>query len=98
MEDSRGKSPAFEVVRNIALGIQLCNGDAYKLFSLVVFNPRYDNGCFKFILKIFFFFTGFSHMVGNCPWVGPGKPHLPLGLRGKDGGCARVTAWEYQTT
>ena len=65
MEDSRGKSPAFEVVRNIALGIQLCNGDAYKLFSLVVFNPRYDNGCFKFILKIFFF-TGFSHMVGNC--------------------------------
>ena len=26
------------------------------------------------------------------PWVGPGKPNLPLGLRGKAGGCARVTA------
>ena len=25
-------------------------------------------------------------------WVGPGKPNLPLGLRGKAGGCARVTA------
>ena len=24
--------------------------------------------------------------------VGPGKPNLPLGLRGKAGGCARVTA------
>ena len=24
------------------------------------------------------------------PWVGPGKPNLPLGLRGKAGGCARV--------
>lgn len=67
MEDSRGKSPAFEVVRNIALGIQLCNGNAYKLFSLVVFNPRNNNGYFKFILKIFFsFFYSFLHMVGNC--------------------------------
>ena len=26
------------------------------------------------------------------PWVGPGKHNLPLGLRGKAGGCARVTA------
>ena len=26
------------------------------------------------------------------PGVGPGKPNLPLGLRGKAGGCARVTA------
>ena len=26
------------------------------------------------------------------PWVGPGKPNLPLGLRGKAEGCARVTA------
>ena len=26
------------------------------------------------------------------PWVGPGKPNLPLGLRGEAGGCARVTA------
>ena len=26
------------------------------------------------------------------PWVGPGKPNLPLELRGKAGGCARVTA------
>ena len=26
------------------------------------------------------------------PWVGPGKPNLPLGLRGKAGACARVTA------
>ena len=26
------------------------------------------------------------------PWVGPGKPNLPFGLRGKAGGCARVTA------
>ena len=26
------------------------------------------------------------------PWVGPGQPKLPLGLRGKPGGCARVTA------
>ena len=26
------------------------------------------------------------------PWVGPGKPNLPLGLRGKAGGCPRVTA------
>ena len=26
------------------------------------------------------------------PWVGPGKPKLPLGMRGKAGGCARVTA------
>ena len=26
------------------------------------------------------------------PWVGPGKPNLPLGLRGKAGGGARVTA------
>ena len=26
------------------------------------------------------------------PWVGPGKPNLPLGLRGKAGGCTRVTA------
>ena len=26
------------------------------------------------------------------PWVGPGKPSLPLGLRGKAGGGARVTA------
>ena len=26
------------------------------------------------------------------PWVGAGKPNLPLGLRGKAGGCARVTA------
>ena len=26
------------------------------------------------------------------PCVGPGKPHLPIGLRGKPGGCARVTA------
>ena len=25
-------------------------------------------------------------------WVGPGKPHLPFELRGKAGGCARVTA------
>ena len=25
-------------------------------------------------------------------WVGPGKPNLPLELRGKAGGCARVTA------
>ena len=25
-------------------------------------------------------------------WVGPGKPKLPLELRGKAGGCARVTA------
>lgn len=67
MEDSRGKSPAFEVVRNIALGIQLCNGNAYKLFSLVVFNPRYNNGCFKFILKIFF--GGGGGAVGG-PWGG----------------------------
>ena len=28
------------------------------------------------------------------PWVGPGKPNLPLGLRGKAGGGARVTARE----
>ena len=28
----------------------------------------------------------------RSPWVGPGKPNLPLGLRGKAGGCARVTA------
>ena len=27
-----------------------------------------------------------------APWVGPGKPNLPLGLRGKAGGGARVTA------
>ena len=26
------------------------------------------------------------------PWVGPGKPNLPLGFRGRAGGCARVTA------
>ena len=26
------------------------------------------------------------------PWVGPGKPNLPLGLRGNAGGGARVTA------
>ena len=26
------------------------------------------------------------------PWVGPGKPNLPLGLRGKAGECSRVTA------
>ena len=26
------------------------------------------------------------------PLVGPGKPKLPLGVRGKAGGCARVTA------
>ena len=26
------------------------------------------------------------------PWVGPGKPNPPLGLRGKSRGCARVTA------
>ena len=26
------------------------------------------------------------------PWVGPGKPNLPLELQGKSGGCARVTA------
>ena len=26
------------------------------------------------------------------PWVGPGKPTLPLWLRGKAGGGARVTA------
>ena len=25
------------------------------------------------------------------PWLVPGKPNLPLGLRGKAGGCARVT-------
>ena len=25
-------------------------------------------------------------------WVGPGKPNLPLELRGRAGGCARVTA------
>ena len=25
-------------------------------------------------------------------WVGPGNPNLPLELRGKAGGCARVTA------
>ena len=25
----------------------------------------------------------------HSPWVGPGKPNLPLGLRGKAGGCAR---------
>ena len=25
-------------------------------------------------------------------WVGPGKANLPLGLRGKAGGCTRVTA------
>ena len=25
-------------------------------------------------------------------WVGPGKPKLPLEMRGKAGGCARVTA------
>ena len=25
-------------------------------------------------------------------WLCPGKPNLPLGLRGKAGGCARVTA------
>ena len=32
-------------------------------------------------------------MVGlPSPWVGPGKPNLPLGLGGKAGGCARVTA------
>ena len=30
--------------------------------------------------------------AGSRPWVGPGKPNLPLGLRGKAGGCARVTA------
>ena len=29
---------------------------------------------------------------GPSPWVGPGKPNLPLGLRGKAGGGARVTA------
>ena len=28
----------------------------------------------------------------HSPWVGPGKPNLPLGLRGKAGGRARVTA------
>ena len=35
-----------------------------------------------------------SQRVGHdcSPWVGPGKPNLPLGLRGKAGGCARVTA------
>ena len=26
------------------------------------------------------------------PWVGPGKPNLPLGWRGKAWGCARVTS------
>ena len=29
---------------------------------------------------------------GQSPWVGPGKPNLTLELRGKAGGCARVTA------
>ena len=48
----------------------------------------------KFVLEM--------HMCGGIlelrrgsqpsPWVGPGKPNLPLGLRGKAGGCARVTA------
>ena len=31
-------------------------------------------------------------MILKDPWVGPGKPNLPLGLRGKAGGGARVTA------
>ena len=30
-------------------------------------------------------------MEGDCSGIG-GKPNLPLGLRGKAGGCARVTA------
>ena len=30
------------------------------------------------------------------PGVGPGKPNLPLGLRGKAGGCARVTAYNLK--
>ena len=35
-----------------------------------------------------------SHEIISQPssWVGPGKPNLPLGLRGKAGGGARVTA------
>ena len=37
-----------------------------------------------------------SH-VGGSPWVGPGKPNLPLGLRGKAGGGARVTAGRVAT-
>ena len=28
------------------------------------------------------------------PWVGPGKPNLPLGFRGKAGGCRRIDAFE----
>ena len=31
-------------------------------------------------------------VTASDPWVGPGKPNLPLGLRRKAGGCGRVTA------
>ena len=34
----------------------------------------------------------YSMDTSLSPWVGPGKPNLPLGLRGKAGGGARVTA------
>ena len=34
-----------------------------------------------------------SHLsFAGSSWVGPGKPNLPLGLRGKAGGGARVSA------
>ena len=32
------------------------------------------------------------------PWVGPGKPNLPLGLRGKAGGGARVQSHRRKPT
>ena len=39
--------------------------------------------------------AGWHHRLDGhqaSSWVGPGKPNLPLGLRGKAGGGARVTA------
>ena len=48
--------------------------------STVAYHRGRGSGCSRF---------GYGQ---PSPWVGPGKPNLPLGLRGKAGGGARVTA------
>ena len=49
----------------------------FLIFTYVLFNSPYES---------------FKRGSQPSPWVGPGKPNLPLGLRGKAGGGARVTA------
>ena len=68
--------------RNVRLPLRRRSGQGPHLAKTL--GPRGFSSC-SGILELR---RGFQ--ASSC--VGPGKPHLPFELRGKAGGCARVTA------